>query len=308
MKEIKQRLTKSNIIIISLVIVLILGITLVYAQNNYIGVTKIELTTNKLGEDITLLQISDLHTKEFGKDNKRLIQKVKGIKPDIIVITGDIVDVTRPSIKVVDVLSKGLVEIAPVYYVNGNHEYWIGDKYKVLEDTLIKNKVKVLRDRVEKVVIGENYINIIGMDDLEFIASKGGVDISKMSKEKREETLGKLLSKNLDEVINATRINREWEYNILLYHRPDTVSYMSGKRGKDRVNIDLLLSGHVHGGQFRIPFLGGLYAPNQGFLPEYDSGKYKVKGTNLVVSRGLGNSRIPLRINNYPELVEIRIK
>lgn len=223
-----------------------------------------------------IVQISDLHNAQFGKDNCKLLKAVKNTEPDIIVITGDLVDSRRTNIDVAVSFVKQVKEIAPVYYVTGNHEARITD-YNRLRSSLLENGVNVLEN--EKMLIENNgkYISIIGINDPDF--TEGYFSASDLLNEKSDET-----------------------FSVLLSHRPELFkTYV-------RSSVNLVFSGHAHGGQFRLPFIGGLYAPHQGFFPEYDSGVYTEGDTAMVVSRGLGNSIFPVRFNNRPEIIVVELK
>lgn len=141
--------------------------------------------------------------------------------------------------------------------------------------------VTVLHD--SEILLERNgvFVSLIGMDDPSYAAQNSG-------------------SLNVDQRI--TELTAKESYTILLSHRPELFRLYS------EAGIDLVLSGHAHGGQFRLPFVGGLVAPDQGFFPEYDAGQYSDGGTNMIVSRGIGNSIIPIRFNNRPEVVLIELQ
>ncbi len=234
-----------------------------------------------------MIQLSDLHGKEFGKEQNKLVRKIKNEKPDMIVFTGDLIDsnhyVEKYSLK----LMGEIVKIAPVYFVTGNHEYWSG-KYEGLESKLEMLGVKVLKN--EGVVLERTggKIQLLGMDDPANV------------------TGNEYLSEQQRAVVNIkkslTSIKNDIAFKVLLSHRPELFSLYSN------YDFDVVLTGHAHGGQLRIPFVGGVVAPNQGVLPKYTSGQYKKKNTTMIVNRGLGNSIIPQRIFNRPEIVVLTLK
>lgn len=268
------RIRKKNVIILCLVV--LVGIYCI-VENNILTVREFEIVSEKIPKDFSgyrIAQVSDLHNKEFGKSNKRLLEKLEASSPDIILITGDIVDSMKTDIEAALDFCKGAVLIAPTYYVNGNHESAIED-YLEFEGSLKKVGVTVLRNQSVELWEGNVTVNLIGIDDPVFTYVN----------EKRLESL----------------ISNEG-YNILMSHRPELFEMYA------KVGVDLIFSGHAHGGQFRIPFIGGVVAPNQGFFPKYDSGLYKDGNTNMVVSRGLGNSIIPIRLNNEPEIIIVELK
>ncbi|MED2793223.1 metallophosphoesterase [Bacillus wiedmannii] len=257
-----------------------------YVQNNLISITEVKITSNKIPSSFKgfkILQISDLHNKKFGDNQENLIQKVKSINPDIIAITGDLIDSKSYDPEVSMELIRKLVKKYPVYFVTGNHEKWSG-KYNNLEKELKKHHVIVLRNEHVTIQKGEQKINLLGIDDPEFVT--GNRDEGNVVK---------------DEIIKAKIETQPDTYNVLLSHRPEFLTEYADEQ------IDLVLSGHAHGGQVRLPFIGGLVAPNQGMFPTYTAGLYEKQNTSMVVSRGLGNSIILQRIFNRPELVVVQL-
>ena len=248
-----------------------------FIENGIITVSEYEILSSKLPESFSgykIAQISDLHNKEFGKDNRRLLKKLEGIAPDIIVITGDIVDASKTDIPSALEFCKGVVKIAPTYYVSGNHEGTLGN-YMFLESSMESLGVKVLKNEAVELERNGERITLAGIKDSVF---------------------GRLSADSISRIIDGGA------YSILLSHRPERFSdYVTS-------GADLVFTGHAHGGQFRIPLVGGVIAPNQGLFPEYDSGLYESNGTNMLVSRGLGNSIIPIRINNMPEIVVAELR
>lgn len=231
-----------------------------------------------------IAQVSDLHDAVFGEGNAALISLIKGAKPDIIAITGDLIDSNRTDIDAAIAFAQCAVEIAPVYYVTGNHEGALME-YWILREGLAQAGVHILSDDAETLDKDGDTVNIIGLDDPNFATRE---DVAR--------GFDAMIRGKLDNLVRAD------EYNILLVHRPELIeSYSAG-------GADLALCGHAHGGQIRLPFIGGIIAPGQGFFPEYDSGLYTVGNTSMVVSRGLGNSVIPLRVNNRPEVVIITLE
>ena len=227
-----------------------------------------------------IAHVSDLHNAEFGEDNAELLQMLSECAPDIIVITGDLVDSNRTNIDVAIAFAGEAAGIAPTYYVTGNHEAAIS-RYDVLKSGLETAGVIVLEDEAISLEYNGESVILIGLSDPD-ATIKGDLfgEVPAMVSTK----LGNL-------------IGGESGYTILLSHRPELFeTYVSG-------GIDMVLSGHAHGGQFRLPFVGGLFAPNQGLFPKYDAGLYIGGETNMVVSRGIGNSIFPIRFNNRPEIV-----
>ncbi|HDR7471821.1 metallophosphoesterase [Bacillus toyonensis] len=268
---------------IILLIGTIVGICIfLYLQNNLISITEVKITSSKIPsafKGYKILQISDLHNKKFGDNQDILIQKVKSINPDIIAITGDLIDSKSYDEEISMQVIRELVKEYPVYFVTGNHEKWSG-KYNSLEKELKKNHVTVLRNEHVIIQKGGQEINLLGIDDPEF--------------NNRDINEGSIVK---DAIVKAKIETQPNRYNVLLSHRPEFIEEYAEER------IDLVFSGHAHGGQVRLPFISGLVAPNQGVLPKYTAGLYKEQNTSMVVSRGLGNSIIPQRILNRPEIV-----
>ncbi len=255
-----------------------------YVQNNWIGVSRLTISFDKLPEKFDgfkIIHLSDLHSKSFGKNQQRLANILDKSKPDMIVITGDLVDQKHYDEQVALELINQSVEIAPVYFVMGNHEWWSG-QFASLEKRLLEAGVHVLRNSWRDIEVDGQKVVVCGIDDPAAAGSQ--YDEDSFIDQQLQETLSKL-SKD--------------SFKILLSHRPEKLTLYA------HYEADMVVSGHAHGGQFRIPFIGGLVAPNQGFFPKYTSGIHREKETTMIVSRGLGNSIIPLRILNRPEVIEI---
>ena len=227
-----------------------------------------------------IAQISDLHNAEFGTDNQKLIDILKSEAPDAIVITGDLIDARRTNTEIAESFARRCMEIADCYYVPGNHEARLGDTYDAFESALIADGVNVLRNGSVRIRKEMDAIRIVGVDDPAFAKASDAIT-------------------NLDAALEALSSD---DFTILLAHRPELIDEYS------KWGIDLVLSGHAHGGQIRLPGIGGLYAPGQGFFPKYTSGNYTVGDTEMIVSRGIGNSAFPLRVNDRPEVVIVTLK
>lgn len=234
----------------------------------------------------TIAQISDLHGTQFGKGQKKLLRKLEVAKPDMIAVTGDLLDSRRSrDVKIAVNTLEQAMKTAPVYYVTGNHEARISSLYQRLERQMKAMGVRVLRSESAFLERKGQKMQIIGMDDPAFYAKKGplGKGAGAMLRE-----LNRLVNKDM--------------YTVLLSHRPDLF------KGYCQAGANLIFCGHAHGGQFRVPGIGGLYAPNQGLLPRYTEGCFTRNGAVMFVSRGLGNSLFPFRLNNPPELVTVTLK
>lgn len=263
------------------VVTLVMGLILFsYQQNNQLEVSRYEVVDNEVPEafqDYVILQISDLHNKSFGSKQEKLIKEIETITPDIIVMTGDGVDARRYDPDPVYELIEGLKDTVPIYYILGNHESDVPS----LEQYLSKLKeIGVIILRNESVSIeknGESFI-LAGIDDPTF--------------QPTFELSSALESLNL----------RPDDFTLLLSHRPEHFDTYAA------FPVDLVLSGHAHGGQIRLPWIGGVIAPHQGFFPELTEGVHHKNQTQLIISRGLGNSLFPQRVFNLPELVAITLK
>ena len=230
-----------------------------------------------------IAQVSDLHNAEFGDGNQRLLDMLREAEPDMIAITGDLIDSRKTNIAVALAFAEEAVRIAPCYYVSGNHEARVPE-YRELKAGLEAAGVTVLDDARVEIEISGKSITIIGVNDPSFHADYLTSDAAVMDRK-----LSELSSEDAS-------------FTILLSHRPELFdTYVAH-------DMDLVLTGHAHGGQFRLPLIGGLIAPNQGLFPKYDDGLYSEGNTNMIVSRGLGNSIIPFRFNNRPEVVLIELK
>ena len=256
-------------------------------QNNHILINKINYKNGKILKAFNgfkILQISDLHNKNF---DGILSKKIKLVNPDIIVITGDIIDRHRTNVDIAIKFIEEIKDICPIYYISGNHEN-SSPHFNELKDRLKNNGVEILDNSLERIRRNDEYIVLFGVAD---------VTRNKWNKEY-------MLYKRNDYyrlIIDELKKDCKEEFSILLSHRPELIGVYAEK------NIDLAFTGHAHGGQVRLPLIGGLYSPGQGVFPKYTSGIHEIKNTSLVVSRGLGNSGFPFRIFNRPEIVLVKL-
>lgn len=227
-----------------------------------------------------IAQVSDLHNREMGENNEILLQMLEDADPDMIALTGDLVDSRNTDFETALAFVEKAMEIAPCYYVPGNHESRIA-AYPLLEEELKELGVIVLKEAVLLERGGET-IRLLGVDDPTF-----------------QEGYQPEMDKQIMESALQKYDNDSDTFTVLLSHRPELFSVYAEHK------MDLVLSGHAHGGQFRLPLIGGVFVPNQGFFPEYDAGLFTSGDTHMIVSRGIGDSIIPIRINNRPELVVV---
>lgn len=278
-------MNRRKIFISSMLIILMFFIWILY-QNKALGITTYEINCSSHPDlsGFTIVQISDLHNEEFGENQKRLLQKVEQCAPDMIAITGDFIDCRNPDVDIAMKFIEGAVEIAPVYYVPGNHERWISKEYKVLCKRMEDEGVHLMANEQENIIYEDGNIICLGVEDPDFYNAGSSYAEAEMIRESIRE-------------FDYT----EEEFTLLLSHRPELFEVY-----KDE-SLDIILTGHAHGGQFRLPLIGGLAAPNQGIFPKYDAGLFKEGTTNMIVSRGIGNSIIPIRFNNPPEIVVVKL-
>ncbi len=284
----KTRKPKKQFVLLCALTVLLALIIWTAWGNTALMVNTITVSSDRIPAGFSgyrIAQVSDLHNAEFGTENSKLLQTISDSTPNIIVITGDLIDMNHTSIDTALDFAKNAVQIAPTYYVSGNHEAGLS-QYDELKEGLKSVGVIVLEDEAIQLEHNDSTVTLIGLSDPNFAIRNDVFD----------ETPAMVSTK-----INGL-LENENGYTILLSHRPELFeTYVS-------CGIDLVFSGHAHGGQFRLPFMGGLVAPNQGFFPKYDAGLYTDVNTNMVVSRGIGNSIIPFRFNNRPEVVLVELR
>jgi predicted MPP superfamily phosphohydrolase len=274
-------LRKFFVIFLSTIILLAVFL---YGENNLVAVNYLTLNLDNLPAAFTGLKIvhlSDLHGKSFGQGQRGIVQKVEAAQPDLVVFTGDLIDRQRGGAQAGLELLEQLAQIAPVYYVTGNHEGWAGT-FDALRPQLEKRNVKVLSNTHHRLCRGKDTIYILGIDD--------------PALQPKSYRQAELVGAELKAALEGTD-----GFTILLAHRPELIDTYS------HFGIDLVFSGHAHGGQIRLPLVGGLVAPGQGFFPRYTSGLYMHGSSALVVSRGLGNSVFPQRLFNRPEIVVVTL-
>lgn len=270
----------------SLVAASIIGGAYLYYEDTALKTSHYVVDSNKISasfDGFKIAQISDFHNVKSKALTKSLIKSIKKEKPDIIVITGDLVDRNRTDVDVSINLIKKLKSIAPIYYVAGNHESK-SKEYPKLKECLKENGATILDDRKASIKKNKEEIVLLGVNDPSMI-DENFVSDAKIMKD----TLSKI------------KFNRD-KFSILLSHRPELIDVYADAK------VDLVFAGHAHGGQVRLPIIGGLFSPHQGILPKYTSGTFKKRATTMVVSRGIGNSTFPFRVNNRPELVITTLK
>lgn len=253
-------------------------------------VTSYEVYSEKISTDTKVVFLTDLHNKEYDRGNQKIIQSIRKLKPDFVLIGGDMVlGIDEQPVKIACELIAELVRFTKVYYANGNHEQRVKEHVEKYGD-FYENYKKILVDL--GVTMLENESLLVG-DDLEI----AGVEIPekyyvKFCKEK-------LQIEEIEERITKKDTER---FQILMAHNP-TFSEQYVKWG-----ADLVLSGHYHGGMIRIPYYGGVINPQARLFPKYTGGHYHIEGKDVIVSKGLGEHTVKIRICNWPEIVVIHMK
>ncbi len=265
--------------------VIIAFIALLLLDSRYrLVTTEYELSYSKLPESFDgyrIVQLSDLHMKDFGD---KLPELVAEQKPDIIVLTGDFLNMRAAETEgsqteKLKPLLAGLVKIAPCYFVSGNHE-WASGEMGELTALLSELKIKYLRNEFVLLDKGNDSIILAGVED-----PNGPADMMK------PDELAKIMAQNYPD-----------KYKLLLAHRNDLMTKYP------KLPVDTILCGHAHGGIVRLPFAGGVFGTQMDLFPKYDAGVYNEGNYDMVISRGLGGYSIPPRFLNNPEVVTVILK
>ncbi len=258
-----------------------------YWQNNDITVSHHSYVSDEVSPalcGLRIVHLSDLHNKSFGQDQTRLHAALVEEAPDLIVITGDIIDDRRYDAAPALALAELACDLAPVYYVPGNHEHDSG-AYETLRRDLMAAGVQVLDPGTAVFTHEGSSIRICGVPDPIALPSVSDPDAPFSS----------ILTEFYPDASDA-------DLDILLSHRPELIAHYAD------YGPDLIFSGHAHGGQIRLPYVGGLLAPHQGFFPAYEDGMHSMGDSRMYVSRGLGNSLFPFRIFNRPEIIVVTLQ
>jgi len=247
----------------------------VYWQNFTLQVEPVELFFESLPpqfDGLRVAELSDLHGRSFGKNNVRLLRTLQKARPDMICICGDLFD-EKTDLTMLEPLLTGLTDIAPVYYVTGNHEWQVKNLREILQKmrawgvTVLENEGRVLsRGGAEMVVAGVH--DPCGPYDMKTPAA----------------------------LVRELRSAQGNDFILMLSHRNDELAMWS------QLGVQLVLSGHCHGGVVRLPFVGGVFGTRRELFPEYDAGVYRQDGTTLFVSRGLGYTNVHFRLFNRPHV------
>ena len=251
-------------------------IILLYSMRMDIKIAETYIASDKITNAVKIALITDLHSCYYGKDQHTLIDKISENQPDIILLGGDIVDDERSQKNAKEFLS-AIAQKYPTYYVSGNHEIY-GHQIKQIKEMIKGYGITILEGDTLPITINNQLITICGVDDPE---------ISEEVFQNQLENCANSLDENI--------------FSVLLSHRPERIEEYNG--------FDLVLAGHAHGGQWRIPgIVNGLFAPNQGLFPKYAGGLYEFPNQSMIVSRGLAReSTLVPRIFNRPEIVIVNL-
>jgi predicted MPP superfamily phosphohydrolase len=258
---------------------------IVFAFNQSLSVSHCSVASEKIKGRVKLALITDYHSCDYGDGQRELLTAIHTEQPDAVLLCGDIFDDKLPPGNTLELIA-GLSPNYPCYYVSGNHEFWSG-KADEFKDSLASCGVKVLEGMSDVLTIRGEQIRICGIDDpdTDRYASRA-ISYAKQIEQLSETADGSM-------------------FTVLMSHRPERIDELSP------LNPDIVVSGHAHGGQWRIPFIleNGLLSPNQGFFPKYANGEYFFGDTVLIVSRGLAreSTGIP-RVFNRPEVVIITLE
>lgn len=275
------------ILISAIALIVLAGIIIfLYLQNNIIDITQYNIKSKDCGS-LKIVQLSDLHSKPFNK----VLKKTQELNPDIICITGDYInDKCKNKDKMLS-FGKELVKIAKVYYITGNHERRLENFESIMQELsdigfiVLLNRISVYNDKGFDV-------NILGLDENQ-------ADFKDYKARKNGTFVYKDMSPYFAELENNSG------FKIVLSHFPENFENVK-EMNYSQYNFDIQLSGHAHGGQFCLPFIGPVFSPGQGLFPKYAKGSFGDR-PKLIVSRGLGNAEFPFRLFNHPEINVINI-
>lgn len=267
-KAIKNKPKRALFVLLILLILLNLGFVNPLVTKSY------DISSPSLPSEFDgfkIVQITDFHCKSFGNQEDPLIKKIKDAEPDIICLTGDIID-EEHDFKNADYLLSNVTQIAPVYYVSGNHEFYRGAPYSDFTELCYEYGVRILESETVTIERGDSAIKLSGL----------------------------AWQNSTSDMVNRLGYAADNYYNILLYHDSSKFNFLAN------YGYDLVLSGHIHGGLIRLPLIGGLLGSDYIFFPKYDYGEFHEKGSTMISSSGLGDARVP-RWNNPREIVEITL-
>ena len=278
-----------KILFVTLLVLILACLISVWISYNWLTVSKFTVTSSKITESFRMVLISDLHNHRFDSNNEKLSEKIREQTPDLIIIDGDMLNGDSEDDNVPVELIRSLSEIAPIYYSFGNHEYYyIEAGHDELQKDLEEAGAVVLNYQSVDVTVKGNKIRLGGLYEY-------GFETTMQTEAENEKVIS-----YLEEYVDTER------YLVMCAHRPESFYCWDYA---DTWGIDLVLSGHLHGGQVIIPGVGGLYNSLNGFWPEYDYGQYKLGNSDMIITRGLGsNPKILPRFNNPPEIAVVDVE
>lgn len=277
-----------KVLLIAVIFLFLIVLIDIWISYNWLTVSSFTVTSSKISEHFRIVLISDLHNHEFGSSNAKLVVRIQEQSPDLVIIDGDMINGDSENDNVAVEVVRALSETAPVYYSLGNHEYdYIDAGHEELTEDLEEAGAVVLNYQSLDAEVNGNPIRLGGLYEY-------GFESGMQSEEENERAVS-----YLEEYTDTDR------YLIMCAHRPESFYPWDYA---DTWGIDLVLSGHLHGGQVIIPGLGGLYNSLDGFFAEYDYGQYKLGGSDMIITRGLGsNPKILPRFNNPPEIAVVDV-
>ena len=280
---------KVKILLIIISILFFACLVSIWISYNWLTVSEFTVASSKISEPFRMVLVSDLHDHQFGRNNEKLAEKIKEQSPDLIIIDGDMINEDSENADTAVEAVRALKEIAPVYYSYGNHEYaYMEAGHTDLQDELEEAGAVVLNYQSIDLEVNGNPIRLGGLYEY-------GFESGMQSEEENEQAVS-----YLEEYADTDR------YLIMCAHRPESFYPWDTA---DTWGIDLVLSGHLHGGQVIIPGLGGLYNPLDGFFAEYDYGQYKLGESDMIITRGLSSDpKILPRFNNPPEIAVVDVE
>lgn len=294
LKRRKRIFMAAGIVLVAVIAIAVFIKVEIYISYNSLEAEEYTISSDRINSEVKLALISDLHDHTFGEKNEELVQMLKEQEPDLILMAGDMInDISKDSHVAVELIEQ-VKDIAPVYYSLGNQEEdYIGRGTSDLLNELKDAGAIVLDESYQDIQVNGNAIRLGGMYDYAFALDGNNTT----TKESMRPSLYQFL----------TDFQDTDSYRLMMAHRPD--SFIFGDAAKTW-EIDLVVSGHNHGGQVILPVLGGIYGGDQGWFPKYVDGIHHFKTLkNMIITRGLGSGKEKLpRFNNKPEVVIIHLE
>ncbi len=295
----KSIFTRKRIIVLAIMLALV--VLAILAFDSHLLIRKYTVEADAITTPIRIALVTDLHSCKYGENQSELIDAIAAQSPHVILLGGDFFDDVKENANT-ELFLAGIADKYPCYYVTGNHECWGGTyRFNIQMGILAKYNIPILSGETVTLTVNGEIINLCGVDDpdvymvnTDYETDAEGYIEAQTNKEKAF----------VSQIAAVSEAAADDHYTILLSHRPEYYETYT------EYDFDLVLCGHAHGGQWRIPgILNGLYAPHQGIFPKYAGGRYDAENMTMIVSRGLARetTRVP-RIFNRPELVVIDVK